>query len=191
MAKDHSLIPGEVVTVHLKKKNWLNSKSANVYAGNLQIENEDCFNRNPQLEKMQVPATLLQESRFEPSGICWIPETNSFLIVSDDTGIKDSVNDHAARLFLMDEKGQVNEETVSVIGTRTVNDLESIAPAGNGDYYLVSSQNISKKGKRPANREFILKLKKQNENYIVSGQGPVSILAFTFLFSGSIKSLGS
>ena len=190
LAKDHSLIPGEVVTVHLKKKNWLNSKSANVYAGNLQIENEDCFNRNPQLEKMQVPATLLQESRFEPSGICWIPETNSFLIVSDDTGIKDSVNDHAARLFLMDEKGQVNEETVSVIGTRTVNDLEAIAPVGNGDYYLVSSQNISKNGKRPANREFILKLKKQNENYIVQDRVRFLSLLLRSYSQDQLKALG-
>ena len=87
-----------------------------------------------------------------------MPNLNKFIIVSDDTGIQNSINDHAPYLFLMDENGKVDTEPVLLVGTDSVNDLEAITPASDVSFYLVSSQNISKKGNRPQNREMIYKV---------------------------------
>jgi hypothetical protein len=113
---------------------------------------------------------LLKQSRFEPSGLVWLEEKKEYLIVSDDTGIQDSGNDHAPYLFAMTAQGVVAPEPVLVSGIPALNDVEAITATDRGLLYLVSSQNISKKGNRPQNRELIVRLRETTSGYEVTGR---------------------
>jgi multidrug resistance efflux pump len=167
--QDHNLVPGEMVYVRINGRNNFkhrNSSSTNAY-GNSALKTNLDSGDHPPLEKMSVPQSLLNKSRFEPSGIVWLPAIQKFLIVSDDTGIQDKSNDHAAYLFLMNESGQVEPEPVALTGIESVNDLEAITTAEDGIYYAIASQNISKKGNRPTNREYLLKITRTESQFEV------------------------
>jgi hypothetical protein len=71
---------------------------------------------------------------------------------------------------MMDASGKIGQNPVPLRGIKSVNDLEAIVPAGNDLFYLVSSQNISKKGKRPKSREQIIRLKRNGNNLTVTGR---------------------
>ena len=175
LPKDHHLIPGEVVNARINnsKVKHENTMASSVIASenNPPTGGSGSQNKNhPPLTNMEVPEALWKKTRFEPSGAAWLPDIGKYLIVSDDTGIRDAANDHAAYLFLMDENGKVDSTFAPLIGIGAVNDLEAIAPVGDETFYLVSSQNISKKDKRPGSRELILKIKRDGEKLVVQGQ---------------------
>ncbi len=169
LPEDHQLIPGEVVNVRLLKSEHhmsifpLRPVSAAIsqdFEGRLKAE----------LRNMRVPDELWKRSRFEPSGVVWQEDVGKFLIVSDDTGIQDEVNDKSSIAFLMDKHGNVDKTPVSLRSIGSVNDLEAIADGGGSKLYLVSSQNISKKGNRPQNRESILRVDSRNGSFTVTGK---------------------
>ncbi len=168
LIKDHNLVPGEIVNARIgdlaKTEDYLATATA---AENATIDNGK---NSPRLLNIEIADSLGDKSRFEPSGIVWIHEIGRYLIVSDDTGIQNSNSEHAPFLFLMDENGKVESDRVRLSGIKKVSDLEAITPAGNGVFYLVSSQNISKKGKRPARREKILKIKAKGRSFSVQGE---------------------
>jgi multidrug resistance efflux pump len=169
---DHNLVPGEMVYVRINGRNHFknkNSASTSAY-GNSPLKNEHNPAEHPALDRMTIPQSLLHMSRFEPSGVIWLSDIHKFLIVSDDTGIKDKPNDHAPYLFLMSESGQVEPEPVVLRGIESVNDLEGITAAEEGVYYAISSQNISKKGNRPTNREYLLKITRTGSQFEVQGK---------------------
>ncbi len=165
LPENHFLIPGEVITSRVlsdKKNKGLFS----VFANGREDSNTQ-KNNYPDVKNIEVPASLSKTTRFEPSGISWLNEKKKYLIISDDTGIKNLKNDHAPYLFFMDENGVIDSSMVILSGIKTINDLEAIVPLGENDFYLISSQNISKKNKRPSNRELILKVKTIGNKYIV------------------------
>ncbi|MCU0644645.1 MAG: efflux RND transporter periplasmic adaptor subunit, partial [bacterium] len=194
LPKDHHLIPGEVVNARITTKvNHKNNLSSAVIASEHDSSHDGSSfqtKNHPPLLKMEVPDRLWQQTRFEPSGVAWLPDLGKYLIVSDDTGIQDAPNDHAAYLFLMDENGKVDAAPAPLIGINAVNDLEAIAPAGDEIFYLVSSQNISKKNKRPGSRELIIKIKGDGDKLVVQGQVEfLSLLIRSFNLS-ELKTLG-
>jgi hypothetical protein len=163
LAEDHQLLPGELVKVkilgHRKQKD---RQAASLIAGDrAEIPETLSQSKIPGLKEMKVPEALRKTSRFEPSGIVWVPEMNRYLIVSDDTGMKDQKSDHAPWVFTMNNEGVVDAAPLKITGIDEVNDLEAVASAGNDIYYFCSSQNISKQGKRPKNREFLIKVKRE------------------------------
>jgi len=167
---DHHLVPGEVVTVRLGNiGNLVQTFNSNVAAAEsvaTLIEHDP--DNPPPIKNMEVPQNFKMITSFEPSGVAWSPTLNEFLLVSDDTGIKDSKSEHAPYIFRMNESGNVNPQPQKLSGIASVNDLEGITAAGNDTFYLISSQNISKKGKRPVNREFLLKIvRKDNDLFVV------------------------
>ncbi len=105
-----------------------------------------------QVSAMQVPAALLARSRFEPSGLVWVPALDRYVIVSDDTGTKVR-DDHAPWLFTMSATGVVDPEPIVIGGISEVDDLESIAADPDGSLWLLASQSVSLKGKRRAARQ--------------------------------------
>ncbi|MBN1998351.1 efflux RND transporter periplasmic adaptor subunit [candidate division KSB1 bacterium] len=172
LPEEHQLIPGEIVKARISRHDKSNSY-LNPSAEASEIDTKEQFDQpkeNPPLKNMDVQKSLWEKTRFEPSGIAWLPDIGKYLIVSDDTGIKETPSDHAAYVFLMDENGKVDSTPVPLIGIGTVNDLEAIAPAGDNTFYLISSQNISKRGKRPGSRELILKVKREGEKFVVQGK---------------------
>ena len=160
---NHGLLGGEVVYARIN--HFGNHKNR------IQIvEASENYNSEQALIKeMTIPASLLKVTRFEPSGITWLPELDKYLIVSDDTGIRKAKNDHAPYVFFMSADGNVEPVPVVLNGIRKINDLEAVAPADDNIFYLVSSQNISKAGKRPKNREQILKVKRNKTRFEVLG----------------------
>ena len=153
LEEGNTLLPGEIVTVRIK--NHVDREQ--LYAMGLDENGE-----NPTwmsgLSMMSVSDSLMKQTRFEPSGLVWVTELNRYLIVSDDTGIKNQANEHVPYLFLMNVNGVVDEAPVVLHGIDQVNDLESITQVDSRTFYAVSSQNISKKDKRPQNREYLLKI---------------------------------
>jgi len=173
LPEDHKLLPGEVVSVRIENHilpfalSRIGARAAEMKAG----VSGPAEGVQPPAE-MQVPEALREKSRFEPSGLAWIPELNRYLIASDDTGIPETATDHAPYLFLMDENGNVDPDPVNLEGTAVVNDLEAVADAGNGTYYLVSSQNISKKQKRPDSRQQILRIRRAGDRFYADAAVP-------------------
>lgn len=164
----HHLVPGEVVNTRIKSRevneNYLVLTSA---ASADDTSDSKHTSGDSFIKKMNVPESIWRTSRFEPSGITWVPELKKFIIVSDDTGIKDTDSDHASYIFLMDENGNVDADPVIISGIETINDVEAITRQGSDVFFLTSSQNISKKGKRPGNREFLIKLKWTGTRFFV------------------------
>ena len=162
---NHNLIPGEVVNTRLiEKENF-----GTLFSGlTMAAENNELKSSiQPVIKSMIVPEELNKQSRFEPSGIVWQKDIGKYLIVSDDTGIKNTSNDHTAIAFLMDENGNVDKNPVKIGDLKEVNDLEAIASSGDNILYFISSQNISKKNKRPHSRELFIKIKREGEKYTV------------------------
>jgi hypothetical protein len=91
------------------------------------------------------------------------------VVVSDDTGLPGRDN-HAPWLFTMDERGRVDEQPLRIEGLTSVNDLESIASTGrDGALLVLSSQSMSKKGKRRPDRQRMLRLVPAGKGYRVAG----------------------
>lgn len=190
LPKDHQLLPGEVVNVRIVNKNAGKKSAALIASEKKSAANSQLQQPTPSVLPMTVPPALWNKSRFEPSGVTWLADIQKFLIVSDDTGIQDTGNDHAPYLFLMDENGKVDAAPVPLSGIGFVNDLEAIAPAGDSTCYLVSSQNISKKNQRPGSRELLIKIKRAGERFVVQGQVQFLSLLLQSFGLNELKSLG-
>lgn len=166
--KDHKLIPGEVVYVKINGNHSSKLKNNSAKASQKPLlKTEHHPDDHPPIKNLKVPASLQQLSRFEPSGVVWLPELKKYLVVSDDTGIQNKKNDHAPYLFLMDKTGKIDAEPVLLSNINTINDLEAITAAGDDTYYLLASQNISKNGKRPKNREYLIKIVRDGNHFKV------------------------
>ena len=153
LPENHALIPGEMVYVRFP------NGARNGPAHSAGISPDKTQSLSEPMREMRIPATLQTRSRLEPSGICWVPERRKYLIVSDDTGLKNTPNEHAPYLFWMDGNGNVDAQPLVIRNIDSVNDLEAITAVRKNIFYLLSSQNISKRGKRSANREQLLKIR--------------------------------
>jgi multidrug resistance efflux pump len=111
-------------------------------------------------EPLQVPDSLTAQSQFEPSGWVWIPSWQHYLCVSDDTGPIDA-DGHPPWLFLVDRLGKVQDRLVKLDGIAEVSDLEAISLGPDGQVWLLSSQSVSQKGKRPLARTWLLRAQLQ------------------------------
>jgi len=118
---------------------------------------------------MILPPDLARRSRFEPSGVLARPSEGRYLIVSDDTGQKD---DHEGEpwIFAMNAKGEVAADPVQIQGVREVDDLEAITAGGEGEIFLLSSQSLSKKGKRKPARTALLRVRQDGAGLRVDGE---------------------
>jgi multidrug resistance efflux pump len=94
-----------------------------------------------------VPSALKRQTRVEPSGIAWSATHGAYLVASDDTGWPDTT-EHAPWLLLLHPDGTFAPDPVVVGGVAALNDLEALAWMDDGRLLLLSSQSVSKKGKR-------------------------------------------
>jgi len=141
------LVPGLAFNIRLE------GKSSYVTAGAATPVKREVGKPSP----LKVSAKLRGKTRFEPSGLIWVPRLARYVLVSDDTGTKSS-DDHAPWLFTMSNTGAVDDKPLVVKDARKFNDLESIAPGDDGALYVLSSQSYSKKGKRKASRQLFARL---------------------------------
>lgn len=117
------------------------------------------------LQKIRYAPAAGFEGSFEPSGLIWLADIERYLIVSDDTGIGKAR--HSPWLFLMDRFGAVDPKPVVLQGVARINDLEAITASPDGSIYLVSSNNVNRKGKRKPERQQILKVAREGRDFRV------------------------
>lgn len=165
----HGLMPGETAEVQiLGELNPLNEAQAEERITPSLSDLHHSPARTVTISSMSeidVSDQLHLRSRFEPSGIAWLPDLDRFVVISDDTS-RDQP-EHAPWLYLMDRNGRVEPEPVTVAGVDSLNDVEAITVADDGTLYLISSQSISRKGKRPADRQRLLQVKREGRNFRV------------------------
>jgi len=192
LGQNNQLVPGEVVTVRMSNKGKLipNHNAGLAVAESTALLKKNDSDQPPVPIDMEIPQKLRSATNFEPSGVAWCPELGKFLLVSDDTGIKNTKTEHAPLIFNMNAQGQVDSRTQNLAGITLVNDLEGITAAGNGTYYLISSQNISKNGKRPTNREYLIKIECQNDELVVRDKVDFLTLILKSYPSAILKELG-
>lgn|GEM_PF-1316981 len=106
---------------------------------------------------LPLPERLKRMTRFEASGITWVPSLDRYVIVSDDTGFKKS-NDAAPWVFTMDRHGALDPEPLAVTGVPEWSDLEGVAPADGGGLWVIASNSASSKGRRPKKRQVFTRL---------------------------------
>jgi hypothetical protein len=108
---------------------------------------------------MVVPPRLQARTcNIEPSGIAWCPKLKRYLIVSDDTGLRDAGTNHAPWLFAMDGEGNLDPEPVPIQGVEKLNDPEAITAGPHGSFYLITSHSPDKKDRTRPERRMLLHL---------------------------------
>jgi multidrug resistance efflux pump len=140
------------------------------------------------LALIEAPEKLRKLTAIEPSGIAWLQDIGRYVIVSDDTGRGRSK--HAPAVLLMDRQGKMEPAAAYLHGIDQVNDLESIAPAPDGSLYLISSQNLNKKGKRPLTRQQILKVNRSGRDFHVAGAADLYSALVSSYSAGQVRGLG-
>jgi multidrug resistance efflux pump len=171
----HHLAPGEAVKISLRDRS---SILPTAHAAEAQPSKETVpvqtsrpssiqTRTRESLPQIQVPETLMKQTNVEPSGVVWLADIDRYLIASDDT--TRGKKKHAPWLFLMDGQGRMEPTQILLSGINELNDIESVAMRADGLLYLVSSQNISKKGNRPESRQHILKVQRSGRDFRVVG----------------------
>lgn len=107
------------------------------------------------LKKMDIPASVYELTKFEPSGAIWLADLNKYLVISDDTD-----DTHSPLLFLMNRDGSIDGAPLKVAGLPEIMDIESIAQDGQF-IYLLSSQSRNSSGDIKNNRSLIVKVKRE------------------------------
>jgi len=159
----HTLVPGERVSVDLRPRADAGI-SVVAHAADAPVQAPP---REGEPSPLSVPAALAARSRFEPSGLVWLPDLERYLVVSDDTGWPDR-DDHAPWLFLVDAQGNVEASPLTLHGIDEVNDLEAVARGPGGRLLLLSSNAISKRGRRPASRQWLLEVERRGRSLTVT-----------------------
>lgn len=119
-------------------------------------------------ELLEIPDQLRAISRLEPSGLLWLPERQKYLVVSDDTGLPEQ-NDHAPWVFEVDAGGHVAPKPLILENGPEISDLESVTRAADGTLWLLTSQSVSRKGKRTDARCELLRAHIKDGRVIVDG----------------------
>lgn len=106
---------------------------------------------------LAMPESLRAKSRFEGSGMVYLPEWQRFLAVSDDTGLaREDLS--PAWVYTFDPVRGLDAEPVVIRGLDTVSDLEAVTRADDGSLYLLASQSLSRKGRRPEKRQLLVRV---------------------------------
>lgn len=189
MDPGHRLMPGEAVRVELID-GTIGVSEAIASALDSGAVGQVAAEKAVNVAARPVPALIRfqGDGSFEPSGAIWLDDLGRYLIVSDDTGAKG--NRHAPWLFLMDSSGVVEPEPVVLEGIDQVNDLEAITAAPDGTIYLVSSNNINKKGVRKPARQQILKVSREGRTLTVKGSAPLADAVVDAFAGKAMNTLG-
>jgi hypothetical protein len=116
----------------------------------------------------------LSSTPLEASGITYLENLRSFLIISDDTERKQP------DLFLMDSSGRVISRH-SIRKLDEINDMESIFSAGPEVLYTLASQSYNKNGKQPLSRTLFVRIHRKGVAFEQTGSVPL----FTILLDAA------
>ncbi len=138
------------------KKSWLNLNTAIAAQENKSPQN---YLRNELIKEIAIPRITSQKTSFEPSGLVYLDDIKKYLVISDDTDEKKN-----PYLFLLDEDGTLEDQTLLVQDLHKIDDLESIS-FNNSEIYLLTSLSLNKKSKYKQERNLLVKLKKDKLSF--------------------------
>jgi multidrug resistance efflux pump len=99
----------------------------------------------------------------EASGLIFLPDLGRYLVISDETRKK------RAEVYMMDTAFRI-EKPVPIRGLEKMDDMEAIADGGNGSVFVLSSQSLTKKGKRAEHRKLLVKARRKGEALELEGR---------------------
>jgi len=109
---------------------------------------------------MAVPAELAAvTSNPELSGIVWSPALRRYLMVTDDSGLREQGSNHEPILLAMSPDGALDKVPIPIRGVRKLNDPESICAGPDGTIFVVTSHSPNRQGRTSASRRQLLQLK--------------------------------
>lgn len=106
------------------------------------------------LKKMQIPQSVSEKSKFEPSGAIWLTDLNKYAVISDDTD-----ENHAPYIFLVNRDGSIDNEILKIKNLDKIMDIESIAQ-DDKFIYLLSSQSRNSSGDIKSTRNMLVQAKR-------------------------------
>jgi biotin carboxyl carrier protein len=111
---------------------------------------------------IDVPPEIVAVSRVEASGLVWVPSLQRYVVVSDETDDR-----HSPWLFTMSRRGVIDPEPMVIENISELDDIESIAAGDNGALWVMASQSVSERGKRPRARQVLARLVPEGAGYKV------------------------
>jgi hypothetical protein len=125
----------------------------------------------PVVVSVVVPAALAAvTSNPELSGIVWSKKRNRYLVVTDDSGLREDATAHQPLLLGMTEKGVLDPKPIAIRGVDRINDPESICAGPNGTYFLVTSHSPNRSNKTSHSRRQLLQLRDDGDALAVVGR---------------------
>jgi hypothetical protein len=116
--------------------------------------------QEPAVRSIAVPPELAAvTSNPELSGIVWSPSRRRYLLVTDDSGLRDRGSNHEPLLLGLAEDGTLDKAPIPIRGVKSINDPESVCAGPDGTYFLVTSHSPNRENKTPAPRRQLLQLK--------------------------------
>lgn len=114
----------------------------------------------PTVQTITVPAELgAVTSNPELSGIVWSPSLRRYLLVSDDSGLREQGSNHAPMLLALGQDGVLDKTPMSILGVKKLNDPESICSGPDGTFLIVTSHSPNRKDRTSAPRRQLLQVK--------------------------------
>jgi hypothetical protein len=114
----------------------------------------------PEVRTITVPAELgAVTSNPELSGIVWSPGLRRYLVVTDDSGLREQGSNHEPALLALGQDGVLDKTLVPIRGVKKLNDPESICAGPDGSYFLVTSHSPNRENRTSASRRQLLQLK--------------------------------
>lgn len=108
---------------------------------------------------LRVPESLLAiTSMPEASGVVWNPTLSRYLVVSDDTGLKEKGTNHAPWIFALSREGVFDETPIPIAGIEKLNDAEALCSGPDDTLFLATSHSENKKGHVKAARRRLFQL---------------------------------
>lgn len=127
---------------------------------------------SPELRNITLDNSFFLSTPLEASGITYLSDLHSFVIISDDTESK------RPDLFIMDTTGRITSRQ-AIKGLSEINDMESLFSLGPDCLYTLSSQSYNKKGKQPRSRTLFVRMRRKGIEFASDGSVPLFDLLLT------------
>lgn len=114
----------------------------------------------PEVRSLVVPPELAAvTSNPELSGIVWSPGLSRYLLVTDDSGIREQGSNHEPILLALGQDGILDKQPIPLRGVKKLNDPESICSGPDGTFFVVTSHSPNRENRTSASRRQLLQLK--------------------------------
>jgi hypothetical protein len=114
----------------------------------------------PEVRAIAVPAELAAvTSNPELSGVVWNAKLRRYLLVTDDSGLREQGSNHEPILLTMSQDGTLDKAPLPIRGVKKINDPESICAGPEGTFFMVTSHSPNREDRTSAARRQLLHIK--------------------------------